>query len=80
MNEWFIKLISIIKHFNGIIDTVVCVEGIYQYSRDEGMYAELEAVILSTQVRQNVHFGDDWFNGSHKGDGLNSWSDCTREI
>ena len=46
-------------YVNGIIDMVVCVEGIYRYSWDEGMYAELEAVILRTQVRQNVHSGDD---------------------
>ena len=26
-------------HSNGIIDTVVCVDGVYRYSRDEGMYA-----------------------------------------
>ena len=43
---------------NGIIDTVVRVEGVYRYSRDEGTYAELEAVILCTQVCQNVHFVD----------------------
>ena len=31
----------------------------YVTYNEEGMYAELEAVILSTHVRHNVHFGDD---------------------
>ena len=41
----------------------MCVEGIYRYSRDEGTYAELEVVILRTQVRQNVKGRRDCRNG-----------------